>query len=98
MFKETNSYAKICQEPRREETNIVDLVNYQEHSYRSTGNVLEYLENILKNLENERKKINEAIQEIQEEREPTIEKDRVQLWLKAYCLENRVLQNCNNVY
>ena len=68
VFKETNSYVEICLEPIREETNIVDLVKDQEHSYRSTGNVLEDLENILKSLESEIKNINEAIQEIQEAR------------------------------
>lgn len=98
VFKETNSYAEICQEPRREETKIVDLVKDQEHSYRSTGNVLEDLENRLKSLANERKKINEAIQEIQEAREPTVEKDRVHPGLKADCLETCVLQNYNHVY
>ena len=49
-------------------------------------------------LKNERKNINEAIQEIQEAREPTIEKDRVQPGLKENCLETCVLQNYNHVY
>lgn len=98
VFKETNSYAKICQEPKRLETKIVDLVKHQEQGYRSTGNVLEDLENRLKALANERKKINEAIQEIQEAREPTVEKDRLQPGLKADCFETCVLQNYHHVY
>ena len=75
----------------------MDLVKDQEHSYRSMGNVLEYLENWLKAMENERKKINEGIQEIQEAREPTVEKDRVHPGPKVDFLETWVLQNYNHV-
>jgi hypothetical protein len=98
VFKETNSYAEICQEPIRVETKNVDLIKHQKQGYRSTGNVLEDLENRLKAIENERKKISEAIQEIQEARGPTADKDRFQPGLKADCLEACVLQNYNHVY
>lgn len=98
MFKETNSCAGTCQEPIRVETKIVDLAKYEEQGDRSTVNVLEDLKSSLKSLENERKKINEAIQEIEETRGPTVEKDRVWPALKTDCLEACVLQNYNHVY
>lgn len=98
VFKETNSCAETCQEPIRVETKIVDLAKYEEQGDRSTVNVLEDLKSSLKSLENERKKINEAIQEIEETRGPTVEKNRVRPGLKTDCLEACVLQNYNHVY
>lgn len=55
MFKETNSYARTCQEPIKEETKIVDLAKYEEEGDRFTVNVLEDLEGSLKSLDNERR-------------------------------------------